>query len=264
MMSKRSKSVKLGVIGCGQVTEHKHLVVLQHLPDVEVVAAADTDPARLTLVADRFRITHRYTDYKALLDDPAVEAVAVCVPARAHAEVAMSAIEAKKHLLIEKPLALCLDDCDLLIERAKHASVKIMVGFHMRWHRLVRSAREMIREGKLGVLESLRTVWNSPIRYDGSLPSWRYQRASGGGALVEIAVHHFDLWRFLLGSEVTEVFAMSRFEKQVDETATVSARMSDSVLVTSFFSERTGHDSEVEIYGRAGRLRVSCLRFDGL
>lgn len=263
-MSNKSSSLKLGVIGCGQVAEHKHLIVLQHLPNVEVVAAADLDPGRLQLVADRFHIARRYTDYDALLDNPEVEAVAVCVPAQFHAEVALAVMKAKRHLFIEKPLALSLDDCDRLIEGARHTPVKIMVGFHMRWHRLVRQARALIQQGALGDLESLHAVWNSPIRYDGSLPAWRYQRSQGGGALVEIAVHHFDLWRFLLQSEVTEIFAMTRFEQQVDETATVSARMANSVLATGFFSERTGHDSEVYLYGRAGRLRVSCLRFDGL
>ncbi|MGH9928814.1 MAG: Gfo/Idh/MocA family protein [Pyrinomonadaceae bacterium] len=264
MMASANKSLKLGLIGCGQVTEHKHLLVLERLAGAEVVALADTDSERLRHVADRYHITNRYPDYRALLENPAIEAVAVCVPPQLHAAVAIAVMKANKHLLIEKPLALRSADCDRLLENAQSCQTKIMVGFHMRWHRLIQQARAMIQQGVLGTIESIRTVWNSPIRYDGSLPAWRYDRVSGGGALVEIAVHHFDLWRFLLQSEVEEVFAFSRYENRVDETATVTARLSDSVLASAVFSERTSHDIEVEIYGRNGRLRVSCLRFDGL
>jgi predicted dehydrogenase len=263
-MYSASKSLKLGLIGCGQVAEHKHLLVLQQLADAEVVALADTDSARLHHVADRYHITHRYPDVKALLEHPMIEAIAICVPPQLHTEVAIAAMKANKHILVEKPLALRLADCDLLVENARHCPTKIMVGFHMRWHRLIQQAQAMIEEGVLGTIESIRTVWNSPILYDGSLPAWRYERSSGGGALIEIAVHHFDLWRFLMQSEVEEVFAFSRYENRVDETATLTARMTNGVLASAVFSERSSHDIEVEIFGRDGRLRVSCLRFDGL
>jgi myo-inositol 2-dehydrogenase / D-chiro-inositol 1-dehydrogenase len=259
-----NKSLKVGLVGCGQVAEFKHLLVLQRLAGVEVVAVADIDPERLRHVADRYNIRHRYADVALLLNHPSLEAVAVCVPPDQHAAVAIPAMRAKKHLLIEKPLALSSEDCDRIIENARQCSTRIMVGFHMRWHRLVQQARAMIEQGLLGTIEAIRTVWNSPIRYDGSLPDWRYDRTTGGGALMEIAVHHFDLWRFLLQSEVEEVFAMSRYENRVDETATVSARMTNSILASAVFSERSGHDIEIEIYGRNGRLRISCLRFDGL
>ena len=82
--------------------------------------------------------------------------------------------------------------------------------------------------------------------------------------LFELGVHHFDLWRFLLQSEVEEIFAITRSEQADDESATVTARMANGVLVTSIFSERTTDNGEVEIYGQAGRLQVSCYRFDGL
>src|SRR5205807_7757964 len=89
-------------------------------------------------------------------------------------------------------------------------------------------------------------------------------RELGGGVFFELAVHHFDLWRFLLRSEVEEVFAVSQSPRWEDETATVTARLANGVLVTSVFSQRTNESNEVEIYGRAGYLRVSCYRFDGL
>ena len=96
-MPDRRKPVKLGLIGCGWVTETRHLPALRFVPDAEVVAVADIDAVRLNRVADRFHIEHRYRDFRALLDDPAVDTVAVCVPAQLHVEVALAALDSGKH-----------------------------------------------------------------------------------------------------------------------------------------------------------------------
>lgn len=264
MRINRSTSVKLGVIGCGRATETLHLPALRYLPDAEVLAVADIDSDRLQRVADRFHIAHRYGDFQTLLKNPSLEAVAVCVPPHFHVEVALAALDAGKHLLIEKPLALNLEECDRLIERAKQTGTKTTVGFNLRWHRLVRQAREIIQRGTLGPIELMRTALTSGIRHRMNIPNWRNRRVSGGGVLFELGVHHFDLWRFLLQNEVEEIFATTRSEQADDEAATVTARMANGVLVTSIFSEQTTDNNEVELYGQAGRLQVSCHRFDGL
>jgi len=261
-MENRSRLVKLGLIGCGNVAESRHLPALQSLQDAEVVAAADINPDRLKQVTDRFHIERRYPDFRALLDDPAIEAVAVCVPAQSHVEVALAVLDAGKHLFIEKPLALSLDESDRLIERAAQSPYKVMVGFNMRWHRLVRQAREIVQRGALGPVKLLRSVITS--RFRENEPEWTKRRKLGGGVLIELAVHSFDLWSFLLQSEVQEVFAMSRSGRWDDETATVTARMANGVLTSAVFSKGTGENSEMEIYGQNGRLHISSYRFDGL
>ena len=253
--------LKLGIIGCGGVTETRHLPALQRIRGVEVVALSDISTERLNRVANLFHVRDRYTQYQQLLDDGSIDAVAVCVPPQLHVEVALSALDAGKHVFVEKPLALRLDESRRLIERAGKSSCKVMVGFNMRWHRLVRQAREFIQRGSLGPLELMRTVLTS---YQKAIPEWRSRRELGGGVLFELATHHFDLWRFLLQSEVEEVFATSRSGQWEEETATVTARMSNGVLIASVFSERTNENNEIELYGRAGRLYVSCYHFDGL
>lgn len=262
-MTQRSRLIKVGVIGCGRVAEFFHLPALTSLPETEVVAVADVDVTRLNRVAERFHIEHRYTDFQALLRQAALDVVAVCVPAPAHASVALAALDAGKHLLIEKPLALSLDDCDQLIERAHQQPVKVTVGFNMRQHRLVRRARAMIQQGALGALESVYTAMTSGVRYDSNTPDWRKRRAQGYGALFEMAVHHFDMWRFLLQSEVEEVFATSRSAHWDDESATVTARMANGVLASAVFAEGTSPNNELNLCGQAGRLHISCYRFDG-
>ena len=97
-----------------------------------------------------------------------------------------------RHVLVEKPLALSVPECQRMIEEAERAGVVAMVGFHMRFHRLVREAREQIGRGAPGNIESIRLVWHSP-RADVGISAWKTRRSHGGGALVEIAVHHLDL-----------------------------------------------------------------------
>jgi len=254
--------IKLGLIGCGNVAENRHLPALQSLKHAEVVAVADTNKDRLKQVADKFHIKKRHADFGTLLDDPDINAIAVCTPPQAHVEIALAALDAGKHLFIEKPLALSLDECDRLIERAARSPCKVMVGFNMRWHRLMRQAREIIQQGTLGPLKMTRSVATN--RFRGNEAEWLRHRELGGGVLIEHAVHTFDLWRFLLQSEVEEVFAVSRPGQWDDETATVTARMTNGVLATAVLSKGAAENNEMEIYGQNGRLHISRYRFDGL
>lgn len=262
-MSARNGAVNIGIVGCGEVTGQKHLRALLAVPEARVVALADSDRQRLDQVADRYSIAHRYPNIFALLEHLELDAVGVCVPAFARAEVAVAAIEAGKHVYLEKPLALSLEDADRIIQAASVRRQKYLMGFHMRWHRLIREARMMVASGGVGSIETVRTLWFSP-RLDEGLPSWRNRRASGGGALVEIGVHCFDLWRHLASAEVEQIFAATRGGTRDDEVAAVTARMSNGTLGSGVFSERTSHEIEAEICGAGGRLRVGCQRFDGL
>jgi myo-inositol 2-dehydrogenase/D-chiro-inositol 1-dehydrogenase len=261
-MTMSAPPLKVGLVGCGEVTHFKHLAVLRDAPGLQVVALADTDEGRLRAVGDPFRVPHRYRDAESLLKHPGLDVVGVCVPVAAHAAVALVALAAGKHVLIEKPLCLSLDEADRLREAAAQSPGRVMVGHHMRWHRLVRKARAFIQRGGLGEVESIRTLWNSP-RIGRDNPAWRFRRVDGGGVLVEIGVHCFDLWRFLLGSEVEEVFAAGSNGARDDETLAVTARMKNGMLASGLCSERAPHEIEVEISGTGGRLRLGCQRFEG-
>jgi myo-inositol 2-dehydrogenase/D-chiro-inositol 1-dehydrogenase len=243
------------------VTALRHLPALSRTHDVEVVALADVDPARLKQVADQFCIPYRCSDVRTLLDNVMVDIIAVCVPVQFHAGIALAALDAGKHVFIEKPLTVTLEEADCVNERAKQTDRKVLVGFNFRWHRLIRQARALLQRGAVGQVEAIRTVFASAHE----TPSeWQMYRVSGGGAFFDQAIHVFDLWRFILESEIEEVFATSRSGSWEDETVTITARLSNGVLATATCSERTGENNEVEVYGRGGRLQVSCYRFDGL
>ena len=105
-------AVRIGLVGCGFAAEHRHLPTLMHLPDLSVAAVCDVDETARSRVGERFGIARRHASAHELAADPSVEAVAVCVPTGAHVEVALAAIEAGKHVFVEKPIALSLDDAD--------------------------------------------------------------------------------------------------------------------------------------------------------
>lgn len=246
--------MRVGVIGCGRVAREGHLPALARLKDVEVVAVADPVDARLERVGASFGVGRLHGDHAGLLGDPAVEAVAVCVPAEAHVEVACAAAAAGKHVLLEKPPALGLDEWDRLETAMAEARIVFMLGMSMRWQVPFRAARDLVRAGRLGRVVGLRTVLTNDWLQHPDVADWRGERRRGGGALVEMGVHHLDLWRFLLDAEVEEVFAIAQGD---DESLAVSGRMENGVPTSSFFSQSTGQANEIEVYGEGGRLTAT-------
>ena len=257
-----SETLRIGLIGCGEVCEHKHLPALRGIEGARVTAVADVNERQARHVAERYGIEHVFADARSLIDSGVADVIGALVPPAAHLEVAAMAVEAGRHVLVEKPLALAMEQADELVELESGHDVRILMGFHMRWHRLIRRAREYVQSGALGLIESIHTTWNSP-RSDVGIPDWKRRRADGGGSIVEIGVHLFDLWRYLLGTEVEEVFAVSRHGSRDDESAVVAAVLANGALASARLSERTAHDMQVEICGTEGRVRVAGQRFDG-
>ncbi|HVT39528.1 MAG TPA: Gfo/Idh/MocA family oxidoreductase, partial [Gemmatimonadaceae bacterium] len=119
------------------MAEHKHLRALRRVHGARVVALAEPDSGRLTHVAERFGIAHRYCGVRELLQARVADVVGVLVPPSQHAEVGVAAMDAGCHVLVEKPLALTLDDADSLVDSSRGATGRTLMGFHMRWHRLI-------------------------------------------------------------------------------------------------------------------------------
>ena len=257
-------SLRVGLVGCGFATQARHLPGLRRAAHAHAIALADIDPTTLAEVARQWGIVRCYSNAHQLIEDPEVDAVAVCVPAGLHAEVAVVALEAGKHVLVEKPLALSLGDADRMLEAGQRSAARAMVGFNLRWHRLILEAVLLIRGGAIGRVEAVRTLYSDPKLERNDLPAWRTRRLAGGGALFEKAVHHVDLWRFLLGDEIDEVFAFGRHDRGDDQTVAVVALTQGGVVAQALVSDYSATRNTVTVYGERGAIRLDLYRSDGL
>ena len=218
----------------------------------------------LAETGDAWKIARRHRDPLALMVDPEVEAVAICTPAADHVPLALAALEAGRHVFVEKPLALALAEADRLVASADASAAKVLVGFNLRWPRLALRAREIVRGGGIGRVRAVRSVFADPLLSQPGLPAWRLRRAQGGGSLLDKGIHHFDLWRYLLGEEIETVTAASDSATGDDEVALVSARSSGGTLLSALVADATGGGNEMTLYGDAGTLHLDFYRSDGL
>lgn len=264
-----SRLLRVGVVGCGRVAESLHLPALRSLSPglVEITAVADSDEHRRRRVAATFDVPRTFCDLSSMLREAgdAIDVVVIGTPAQQHAQGLSQALEAGKHVLVEKPLALSMQDAARMADAAAaHPQQKVTVGFNLRHHRLVNQARELLSRGAIGELQMIRTAWMSGLRVRSQMPAWRNRRHTGGGVLCEVAVHHIDLLRYLSGAEIETVFAQSRHGDGDDESATIDMRCASGVIASCAFSEHTSDANEIELVGREGRLAFSLYRFDSL
>ena len=138
------KSIGVGVIGCGQIAQIAHLPYLNELPNFEINAVCDLSEKILSHVSKRFSVSKSYTDYRALLEQKDIEAVVVSTTD--HAEIAIDALNAGKHVLCEKPMAFNVSQCDAMIDAAKRNHVKLMIGYMKVYDPAVQFALPLIKE----------------------------------------------------------------------------------------------------------------------
>jgi len=163
------------------------------------VAIAESHPGRAKEAADRYRIARSYSDYHDLLDQPDIDAVTIAVPNHLHAQVAIDALEARKHVLLEKPLATNAKDAARIVETARKVKRTLMVAQNLRFHRHTQMAKVVIDRGDLGEVYHARSFW---LRRSGipRIGSWFTRKAqAGGGCLLDLGVHMLDLCLHLLG-----------------------------------------------------------------
>ena len=184
--------IRLGIIGAGPIVEKKHLPALAEVGEISVVAACRRNPAALQQLADRFRIPGRHADYRAVLDDPTIDAVLIAAGPPAQGQMVVDAAVAGKHILVEKPLAESSAEARAMCEAVRRAGVHFQVGFNKRFYYGYREARRVIDQGDLGPVSGIDArFWFQSGRRDG---------------LLHNGIHFFDLLRFLAGP-VQSVFA---------------------------------------------------------
>ncbi|MGH9672307.1 MAG: Gfo/Idh/MocA family protein [Bryobacteraceae bacterium] len=249
--------LRVGLAGYGRIAERVHFDLIRNLPRAKLVAVAETDPARREEMRRRAPGIEVLDDTGELLRSKNVDAVVVALPNALHAQTAIAAIGQSKHVYLEKPLAVGLEEARQVMEASRSAGTTCMIGFNYRFHPLYIEARRRLRAGGLGALVAVRTAFSSAAR---DLPAWKQSRSQGGGALLDLGSHHLDLMRFLLEREIEEVSAFTMSGRGEQETAVMQMRLTGGLPAQSFFSLGAVDEDRVEIYGAAGKLTIDRYR----
>lgn len=249
--------LKIGLVGCGLVALSVHLKNLPKIRDVELIALADPDLKRRERASQLAPQAQVFENYHDLLALPIIDAVIISVPYEYHAEAMIAAIKAGKHVYLEKPFATNLVDAEQMIAVGKNSDRQVMVGFNYRFHPLYQALKQTIQSKKVGEPVTLRSVFCF-VPQTGM--DWQITRHGSFGAIFDIAPHHIDLARFLLEAEVAEVFVQMRSLQSQNDTVLLQLRMTNDVLVQSFFCLHSVEIGQVEIYGTRGKLGVDHYR----
>lgn len=252
-------SLKIGLIGAGRIgrLHAEHLTSLIRSSEVVMVADAFEEAARQC--AERYAIPSFAQDYHAVLNREDIQAVVICSSTDTHARIIEEAAQAGKHIFCEKPIALDLASIDRAMDAVKYAGVKFQIGFNRRFDANYSRVRQAVERGEIG-----HPYQFCIISHDPAPPPIEYLRVSGG-IFLDMTVHDFDMVRFLIGSEVEEVFAFggvmsgpaSGEEADVDSTI-VSLRLANGVIGTISNSRQAvyGYDQRVEVFGSAGTIAI--------
>jgi len=259
------KKVKIGVIGCGSIAQHRHLPEYKMNEQVELVAVCDINTERANSVAQQYGVK-AYTNYEELLASGTVEAVSVCTPNYLHAPISVAALNSGVHVLCEKPMATSEEEAKAMIEAAKTNGKKLMIGHNQRFVASHQKARELIEKGEIGKIYSFRTAFGhgGPEGWsvDGK-DSWFFKKDEAFiGAMGDLGVHKTDMLRYILNEEIVEVGAFVESNAKdfanVDDNAVCVLKTQSGIIGTlaASWAYNGKEDNSTIVYGEKGILRL--------
>ncbi|HWQ62400.1 MAG TPA: Gfo/Idh/MocA family oxidoreductase [Negativicutes bacterium] len=199
------KSYGFGLIGCGRIAQN-HLKAITSLANCHLAAACDIDAGRLAETGSQYG-GRTYGDYRELIQDPNVAIVSICTPSGLHARMAIDAMDAGKHVLVEKPMAMSLKEAAAMTAASANNGVKLGVVHQNRFNKAIVKLRKALDAGQFGKLThgAITVRWHRDKQYYDQA-TWRGTWAQDGGCLMNQSIHNIDLLQWLMGP-VESVFA---------------------------------------------------------
>ncbi|MGQ5701419.1 Gfo/Idh/MocA family protein [Sandaracinobacteroides sp. A072] len=225
--------IGFALLGCGRIaSRHADVLSSGQIPGARLVAVCDVKPERAAAFGEKYGVPH-FLDMNDMFAHSDVDAVSVLTPSGMHAEHAIAAAGAGKHVVVEKPMALRLEDADAMIEACDRAKVKLFVVKQNRFNVPVLKAREALDAGRFGklVMGTVRVRWCRPQSYYDQ-DSWRGTWAQDGGVLSNQASHHIDLLEWFMGP-VESVHARgitALVDIEAEDTAVATLRFRNGAL----------------------------------
>lgn len=207
--------MKYALIGCGRIAVNHMKAALNN--KLDIVAVCDVKPKAMEALLAKYEleqdsVIQRYIDYKKMLEEhPEIRLVSIATESGVHAEIALHCIDRGVNVIIEKPMAMSMDDADEIIRRSEEKHVKVSACHQNRFNVAVQEMRRALESGRFGKLShgSIHVRWNRDRGYYDQAP-WRGTWAQDGGCLMNQCIHGIDLLRWMMGDEVDEVYGVTR------------------------------------------------------
>jgi len=254
--------LKIALIGCGRIaSRHADLLASGEINGATLSAVCDRVEGKARTFGERYKVPH-YSEMHRLAADDVADVFAVLTESGNHAKHVISLASYGKHIIVEKPMALTLDDADGMISACDNAGVKLFVVKQNRFNLPVIKLREALEQGRFGklVLGTVRVRWCRPQAYYDQ-DAWRGTWAFDGGVLTNQASHHVDLLEWMLG-DVESVFAMSNtalVDIEAEDTAVVTLRFKNGslgIIEATTATRPVDLEGSISILGEKGTVEI--------
>lgn len=247
------------IIGAGGIADRRAIPAILLDGENEIVALMDKVPEVAKSVAEKYSVKHFYSDIDEMLSQNECDAVYIGTPVFCHKDQALKALQYGANVFMEKPITMNAEEGQELLKAFKEKGKLIVIGYMMGYHNLHRTARRLIKAGKLGQLVSARFQFS--CWYPDIPGAWRQKKAlGGGGCIMDLAVHCMELFHSVTGDEITDCHAFygtNTFSYEVEDSAVISFRSKRGVLGhidVNFNVPDSATSSRMEIYGTKGSL----------
>lgn len=258
------EQLRWGLIGCGDIAQKRVAPALRDSASCELVAVNRAQSELAASFAKQFGARKWYLDWNKLLLDDEIDAVYIATPVHLHAEQAIAAAAAGKHVLCEKPMAMNVRECDQMIEACRSNNVKLGIAYYRHFYPVVERIKAIIKSGEIGapVLAQINAFeWFNPDVSNSR--SWLLKRElAGGGPMFDFGCHRIEVLNNIFGT-ITEVRSMTAnvvFDREVEDTATALFRFERGACgVLSVSHAAVEPKDSLDIFGSLGSIRVSIL-----
>ena len=263
--------LNIGILGCGKIAQVRHIPEYIANKDARLVAFFDTDAQRTAEIAAKYG-GKACASAKELLADSTIDAVSVCVANHAHAELAIEALRAGKHVLCEKPMAVTLAECESMLEEAEKAGKRLLIGQNQRLARAHVKAKELVAAGEIGRVVTFRTTFGHGGPETWSITpgknTWFFDKTRAAmGAMADLGIHKTDMLRYILGQDIVRTTArLLTLDKRgaddqligVDDNAICIYETSGGAFgtMTASWTYYGREDNSTALYGTKGIMRI--------
>jgi len=253
------KQIKVGVIGCGRIGRLHIHNILKH-SNVQLVAVSDINIDSILPSIKHLPLSYTTDNYEDIISDESINAVFICTPTNTHAQIIQKAAQKKKHVFCEKPVSFSYEETKEVIEVAEKENIKLQIGFNRRFDHNFHKVKNLVVEGEIGTPHILKITSRDP-----EPPSESYIQSSGG-LFIDMSIHDFDMARYIMESEVVEVFATGAnlinpaFKNYDDiDTAVITLKFENGSIGVIDNSRKAvyGYDQRIEVFGSDGCITVA-------